>query len=394
MIINGTRYGDSLSGTAEADAIYGGAGPDVLNGLSGDDRLYGGNDNDALHGGSGNDGLFGGDGNDILEGDSGRDRLFGGNGEDTLFGGNGGWHRLYGGEGNDHLYSAGSSLMFGGAGDDTYTISNRNTYVSEVGGSGIDKVVVSFSYRLPHNVENLYLYSALYSPGPTPDTVGIGNALDNDLYATGSAELRGLDGDDRLEVAGLGLLWGGNGDDTYIVRNDHTQIFETAVGGHDVVITSKNFAIPHNVEELHLVGHANGIGRGGDDVIVGSGQGNHIAGRGGNDTLTGGAGPDTFIFDRALGPTNVDTITDFQPSVDRALLRSSVFSNLATFQAHLDPTMFHAGTAAADANDHIIYDQASGNLWYDPDGTGGEAQVLFAVLARHDAVTPENFLIL
>ena len=38
------------------------------------------------------------------------------------------------------------------------------------------------------------------------------------------------------------------------------------------------------------------------------------------------------------------------------------------------------GTAAADAGDRIIYDAATGNLYYDSDGTGAVAQVLFATL--------------
>jgi serralysin len=43
-------------------------------------------------------------------------------------------------------------------------------------------------------------------------------------------------------------------------------------------------------------------------------------------------------------------------------------------------TAFHAGTAAADAADRIIYDQATGRIFYDADGLGGAAQVLFAQL--------------
>jgi cysteinyl-tRNA synthetase len=54
---------------------------------------------------------------------------------------------------------------------------------------------------------------------------------------------------------------------------------------------------------------------------------------------------------------------------------------------------FHLGTAAADAGDRIIYDQPTGRLYYDPDGTGARAQVLFAVLDNHAAITSVDFLI-
>ena len=41
---------------------------------------------------------------------------------------------------------------------------------------------------------------------------------------------------------------------------------------------------------------------------------------------------------------------------------------------------FVLGTAAQDAADRVIYDRASGNLWYDADGSGRGAKVLVAEL--------------
>jgi Ca2+-binding RTX toxin-like protein len=49
----------------------------------------------------------------------------------------------------------------------------------------------------------------------------------------------------------------------------------------------------------------------------------------------------------------------------------------------LKATFFSAGTAAHDADDRIIYNKATGALYYDSDGTGAHAQVLFAVIANH-----------
>ena len=44
---------------------------------------------------------------------------------------------------------------------------------------------------------------------------------------------------------------------------------------------------------------------------------------------------------------------------------------------------FYAGTKAHDANDRIIYNQATGALYYDSDGTGSHAQVQFATISNH-----------
>jgi hypothetical protein len=40
----------------------------------------------------------------------------------------------------------------------------------------------------------------------------------------------------------------------------------------------------------------------------------------------------------------------------------------------------NAGGIAADANDFILYDTATGNIYYDADGNGGGAKILFAHL--------------
>ena len=48
-------------------------------------------------------------------------------------------------------------------------------------------------------------------------------------------------------------------------------------------------------------------------------------------------------------------------------------------------------TAAADADDRIIYDPTTGALYYDPDGNGGGAAVQFATLAPGLALENDNF---
>lgn len=40
---------------------------------------------------------------------------------------------------------------------------------------------------------------------------------------------------------------------------------------------------------------------------------------------------------------------------------------------------FALGTAANHANDRLIYDQGSANIYYDADGNGAGAAVLFAI---------------
>jgi Ca2+-binding RTX toxin-like protein len=124
--------------------------------------------------------------------------------------------------------------------------------------------------------------------------------------------------------------------------------------------------------------------RGNDTIRGGSGD-DTISGGAGNDTLSGDDGSDRFLFDIALNAaTNVDTILDFNlfPAEfgrDSIWLDSSVFT---VFSGLVGSSMFHLGTSAADGDDYILYDLATGNLFYDADGSGTGAATLFANLAN------------
>ena len=52
------------------------------------------------------------------------------------------------------------------------------------------------------------------------------------------------------------------------------------------------------------------------------------------------------------------------------------------------------GTSAQDADDRIIYDAATGQLYYDADGSGSGAQVLFATLNANLSLTASDFTVI
>ncbi|MDD2653025.1 MAG: VCBS domain-containing protein, partial [Sulfurimonas sp.] len=125
-------------------------------------------------------------------------------------------------------------------------------------------------------------------------------------------------------------------------------------------------------------------GRGGDDSLSGGTGNDTLYGGAGNDTLTGGTGSDTFVFTTALDELlNVDTILDFSHNDDTISLDSSIFSALSA--GALSADNFVSGTEAADADDYIIYDSTTGNTWYDADGNGAGAAILFATLSNKPA---------
>jgi serralysin len=117
----------------------------------------------------------------------------------------------------------------------------------------------------------------------------------------------------------------------------------------------------------------------GKDKIYGGGGDDFIVGHEGKDQLWGGPGADTFVFalKSDLKPENVDKIMDFNPAEgDTILLSYKVFKHMGF--GELKEEFFHVGKKAADKDDHIIFNDKTGALYYDPDGKGGEHQVQFA----------------
>jgi len=52
------------------------------------------------------------------------------------------------------------------------------------------------------------------------------------------------------------------------------------------------------------------------------------------------------------------------------------------------------GETAQDANDRLIYDGATGSLFFDPDGTGAEAQVLIVTLTGAPVIAVGDFVVI
>ena len=118
---------------------------------------------------------------------------------------------------------------------------------------------------------------------------------------------------------------------------------------------------------------------------------NTLDGGGGADLLIGGGGADTFAFTTALGGGNVDIIADFQLGSDRIGLSSNVFNVGAGGVA---ASNFVNGAAALDVDDRILFDQATGQLFYDADGNGAGAAVLFALVSVGTSLTEASFVMI
>ena len=439
---------DTLGGDDGADSLVGGLGVDNLDGGAGNDTVVGGDDSDTLYGGFDNDLLQGGFGFDILSGEEGRDTLQGGADDDALYGGDDD-DRLEGGDGADFLDGGtGDDVMFGGAGDDSFDggdgldvvsyvgslaglTAHLTTPASNTGAATGDTYVrvegligTSYNDRLFGDGANNVLAGGggadLLNGGAGSDTASYqfatssvtanlaapaqnaGEATGDTYFSienlTGSTYADTLRGTSAANVlnggGGADSLYGGAGDDRYVVDDAGDMVVELAGEGADTIESSASFSLSGlNVETLVLTGTGaiNGTGSTGADALIGNAGANILNGGAGADTLTGGAGLDTFFFSTPLGSTNVDQVLDFSSADDTIRLARATFTTLSL--GALPGAAFVVAETAQDSSDRIVYDSATGRLFYDDDGTGAHAQRLFAQLTPGAFLAADDFRI-
>ena len=272
--------------------------------------------------------------------------LRGWSGDDTLNGQNGA-DRIYGGKGADRLLGGvGNDFMSGDQGNDTV-----------FGDLGLDKI-----------------------SGRDGDDVINGGQSNDELYgAAGADSLYGDDGDDTL-TGGVGddFFNGGTGNDSMYGGADNDVLNGGA--GADTMIANDGSDVLYG-------------GSSGNDSLVGGSGNDFLHGGLGKDTLIGNADADTFTFAH-LGAANADRIVDFVQGADKIALARAAFAGV---RAAVNAQEFRLGTAAVDGDDRILYDSATGRLYYDSDGTLNGASsappVLFAIVANHAALTHLDFLV-
>src|SRR3981189_1374343 len=118
------------------------------------------------------------------------------------------------------------------------------------------------------------------------------------------------------------------------------------------------------------------VGGTGNDTIYGDGGNDWVEGGAGNDLLSGGGGQDSYAF-REFGAANADTVANFATGWDNIQLDVAAFGNIgASGRFAAGDLRFYAAPGVTNghaADDRILYDTASGQLWDAPDGRGPRA---------------------
>ena len=207
-------------------------------------------------------------------------------------------------------------------------------------------------------------------------TGAAGGIVINDLI-TGANTLRGGSGNDTINGnAANDLIYGGAGND---IINGGDQADTIYGGSGDDNITGGD--------------HGDTIyGGSGNDIINGNQLGDTIIGGFGADTLTGEGGNDNFVY---LSLSDIgDTIVNYVVANDTIQFDNAGFTALGLVTGTLSAAQFRLGSAAADSDDHIIYNSVNGQLLYDADANGAGLAVVVATLSTGLAMTSAEFEII
>lgn len=358
------------------------------------------------------DAFTGNDSANVLNGDFGADTLIGGGGDDLLIGG------------------GQNDVLAGGAGTDVTVYRGRfSDYTIAEGSNGsfviIDNRAISFhdDRDTLTGIEYLQFADRTIALSPSnraPTSLDLSSRLvdGDDPVGTLVATLSGVDPDgdalgyslvsnpgNHFRIHGNKLLvdraftdrdadititvrasdpHGASIDRTFVIEVDPDVI--SIPSGEFPEIVDEPAIAPTPAASLALKG-----GRKADVLKGGTGD-DLLNGGLGMDKLTGGGGADAFAFSTKLGSTNVDRILDFNHADDTISLSKAVFGKLR--KGVLSKDAFWTGTKAHDESDRIIYNEKTGALSYDADGSGKKyAAIKFAQVKAGALLAADDFFV-
>ena len=416
---------------------------------SGNDTVIGGEGQNSIVCGKGNDSIFGGGSADYIIPGAGNNTIDGGEGSDFLvyrydtrnisvtpsisgsynvyFNGIKGdfvsnIEEIYFGSGNDKFkgnsanniitsLNGGSDTIIGEAGNDSYSFDGNGTFNFN-GGSGSDALLIDAAGQYILDLKSAKLIK---------DGNQLGSFMGVEIFFFRMEHTSTIIKNDSL--SGVNFFYTLEGDDIYYAGsgvNYFDASYYTGAKDTDTLSfshSSRSLSIDLTVDnsiyamiswgntEQHFRGVERIVGSKGNDSITISVEGYSIDGDKGTDTirgglfsdtingglgrdsLSGGSGADLFIFNTVLGPKNIDTIEDFSTD-DVIKLDSEIFTKLSTLSWQINN--FRVGGQAIDLDDYIIYDNASGKLYYDSDASGAGAMQQFAQLTGNPTLSFNN----
>jgi Ca2+-binding RTX toxin-like protein len=230
---------------------------------------------------------------------------------------------------------------YGAVGYDTTWTNAKLTF----GSTGADTIAATYNGSSARGANKM---DAVLFGGAGSDSITGGDRVD---------ALYGGTGDDTLDGGTSGdWMTGGTGNDTYVVDNTIDVVIENANEGTDTILSSVNYTLLANIENLTLTGSAaiNATGNTMNNVLTGNTGDNVLDGGTGADTMVGSSGNDTYTIDNAG-----DVITE-NASEGTDLVRSSLVYTLGNNLENLTLTGT-AITGTGNTLDNYLTGNASAN---------------------------------
>ncbi len=371
-------FANRIVGSAASNALAGSAGADTLNGAGGIDTLTGYDGADQFLfdqiGAANADHVtdFAG-GIDDIDLDANAMAALGASGNFTA-----GDARFYAAAGASGGHDADDRVVYN-------TTTGQLFYDADGNGASGAQLIATLDGAPTLAAADILVFNGSSGGGSgTPGDVINGTSANDTLTGTaGDDTLNGLGGNDELLGSGGNDFFdGGSGNsDTLNLRETSTPTTVNFAAG---TISGGFTGTFVNMERV-----LSGLG---NDSLIGTAGAQNLSARAGNDTLEGGTGndwlwggggDDTFIF-REAGSANADNMGDFSSGLDTLAFDNATLAALgADGDFASGDGRFFAGAGANgghDANDRLIYNTSTGQLYYDDDGSGAHAAQLVATL--------------
>jgi Ca2+-binding RTX toxin-like protein len=173
-------------------------------------------------------------------------------------------------------------------------------------------------------------------------------------------------------------------------------VFNAPTNGSTLSFTVNNFEnVTGTLNNDSITGNtANNIlnGGAGNDTLNGGDGNDTLIGGSGNDFLVGGSGQDQFTFLNLSG--GIDTISDFASLPDTIAISALGFGGGWALGA-ISNLQFFVGSSATTTAQRFIYNQSSGALFFDRDGSGNAfVQQQIATLSPNTILTASDIVMI
>jgi Ca2+-binding RTX toxin-like protein len=425
----GNELDNRISSATEGGTLLGLGGNDTLIVRNAENFIdaHGGDGNDTLLGGSTYDSLFGDAGDDLLVSNDGEGDFEGGAGADIFFFNSAPerpelpqdritdfastsdtirldatWMPALGPSGRfgatDGRFAANST---GTAQDDSdrviyNTTTGDLTYDADGSGAGQTPLIIFNLQGAP----TLAAADIEVVNGTAPSGSVINGTAANDTLTgtSGNDTINGLGGNDLFLAGSTGgndVIDGGAGRDSIEFKDRATSAMVVDWGAGTISGGSSGSISFSSIERI-AAGNFNDVmtGNAAAQNLTGQTGADTLDGAGGADTLWGGIGNDAFIF-RDMGSANADRVADFVSGQDKLQLDDAAFTSIGAMGNFTAADgRFWSGTAAHDASDRVIYNQSTGQLYYDADGTGSSTAQLIATFTGNPTVAATDIVVI